>query len=102
MINWRRGKAGFVGASKRLIKGFFDFKYTLTSTNVIPSPPISVPVESPIDWDGIDVESGIVSDGIMLSSLILESLTVKSGIVGNIITFNSKIDNEILTLHTGL
>lgn len=27
IINWRRGKAGFVGASKRLIKGFFDYAY---------------------------------------------------------------------------
>lgn len=38
MINWREGKAGFVGASKRLIKGVFQFAHTLTSAGPTVAP----------------------------------------------------------------
>ena len=43
MIKWREGKAGFVGAAKRLIKGFFDSSFTLTSESVAPDPEINYP-----------------------------------------------------------
>jgi len=43
MIKWREGKAGFVGGSKRFIKGFFDFSFTLTSEDVEPPEPDPVP-----------------------------------------------------------
>lgn len=43
MIRWRDGKAGFVGATKRLIKGFFDSSFTLTSETVVPEPEIKYP-----------------------------------------------------------
>ena len=40
MIKWRDGKAGFVGASKRLIKGFFSYSYSVTTAAVeAPSAP---------------------------------------------------------------
>ncbi len=34
MINWRDGKGGFVGASKRFIKGFFSYSYAVTTESV--------------------------------------------------------------------
>ena len=34
MINWREGKGGFVGGAKRLIKGVFQYSYTITSVVV--------------------------------------------------------------------
>jgi len=38
MIIWRDNKAGFVGGSKHLIKGMFQFTYSKTSeTVVVPS-----------------------------------------------------------------
>ena len=35
MIKWREGKAGFSGASKRLIKGVFDYVYTVTTEPIL-------------------------------------------------------------------
>lgn len=37
MISWREGKAGFVGGSKRLIKGMFGFSYSVASIIVAPT-----------------------------------------------------------------
>ena len=41
MIIWRDNKASFVGASKRLIKGFFKYVYSVTTASVT----IVVPAE---------------------------------------------------------
>lgn len=38
MIVWRSGLGGFVGASKRLIKGFFNYAYTVTTESVVVIP----------------------------------------------------------------
>jgi len=35
MIIWRNNKAGFVGGSKRLIKGVFQFTYSKASEVVV-------------------------------------------------------------------
>ncbi len=37
MINWRGGLAGFVGASRNIIKAVFNFQYSNTSTFVPPA-----------------------------------------------------------------
>jgi len=92
MINWRRGKAGFVGASKRLIKGFFDFRFSLSTAIILPSPPIAVPIDSLIDPNGLSLNSGMTSDGVIITSLIAGTLIEGTSIIGN----------EVLTLHTGL
>lgn len=39
MINWREGKAGFVGNAKRLIKGVFQHSFTVTSAEQPPTVP---------------------------------------------------------------
>ena len=42
MINWRNGKAGFVGGLKHAIKGFFRYSHSITSeTAVIPEVTVS-------------------------------------------------------------
>lgn len=37
MIFWRDGKAGYVGGLKHKIKGFFQFRYTVTSEDPVPA-----------------------------------------------------------------
>jgi len=69
MINWRDGKAGFVGAAKRLIKGVFQYSYTVT-TEAIDLPECSEAVISIIQSRGQGVLSTITSDGVgVLSSI---------------------------------
>lgn len=36
MINWRNGKAGFVGGLKYAIKGFFQYAYSVTTATAKP------------------------------------------------------------------
>ena len=38
MIFWRDGKAGFVGAAKKLIRGFFSFQHSVTTDSVAVTP----------------------------------------------------------------
>lgn len=48
MINWRGGKAGFVGGIKHNIKGFFRAVYAVTSTAPVdPVDPVDPPVVVP-------------------------------------------------------
>lgn len=62
MINWREGKAGFVGGSKRLIKGFFNYAYTVTTAFVI-APDIVDGIVSSMTEDGFGTTGQITSDG---------------------------------------
>ena len=62
MINWREGKAGFVGNSKRLIKGFFNYAYTVTTAN-IDIPEIVDGIISSMTSDGHGTTGVITSDG---------------------------------------
>ena len=62
MINWRSGKAGFVGGSKRLIKGALSFVYTVTS-DIVAIPEIIDGVLSYITSDGHGVTGLMTSDG---------------------------------------
>lgn len=62
MIKWREGKAGFVGNSKRLIKGAFDYVYTVTTAFVI-TPDIIDGIISPMTSDGFGTTGIITSDG---------------------------------------
>ena len=43
MINWRSGKAGFVGGSKYIVKGVFKYFHSVTS--VTAAPPETPPSE---------------------------------------------------------
>ena len=50
MINWRSGKAGFVDASKYIVKGVFKYFHSVTSATV--TPPETPPSEDyNIDFD---------------------------------------------------
>jgi len=62
MINWREGKAGFVGGSKRLIKGVFSYVYTVTSAFVV-IPDIVDGVVSSMTSDGFGTTGIMTSDG---------------------------------------
>ena len=62
MINWREGKAGFVGGSKRLIKGVFNFAYSGTSAIVLP-PVIIAGIISSMTEDGFGTTGIITADG---------------------------------------
>lgn len=62
MIKWREGKAGFIGNSKRLIKGFFNSVYTVTTAFVI-TPDIVDGVVSSMTSDGFGTTGIITADG---------------------------------------
>ena len=62
MIKWREGKAGFVGGSKRLIKGFFSAVYTVT-TAFADTPEIIDGILSSMTSDGFGTTGAITSDG---------------------------------------
>lgn len=66
MINWRDGKAGFVGGLKYFIKGVFQFTHNVRSIVV---------VDKPTDLDGLVVKS--LTPKLSVTS-IRETLTVKS------------------------
>jgi len=90
MIKWREGKAGFVGGSKRFIKGFFDFSFTLTSEDAI-TPTSSFGVNSLISEHGQGVVGIINAQGQGVSGTIYESIGISSiieskgqGVVGEI------------------
>ncbi len=72
MILWRDGKAGFVGASKRAIKGFFSYSYTVTTiTNgsvVLTGTAITALIESDV-ITGSKTVIATISDDTWLSTL---------------------------------
>ena len=61
MIKWREGKAGFVGGSKRLIKGAINFVYTVTS-DIVAIPEIVDGVVSSMSLDGHGVTGAMTSE----------------------------------------
>ena len=77
MINWRSGIAGFKGASKYLIKGFFSYAYSVTSADIILDLK-GFGVFSAIDDSGQGLSSAIDASGQGLNSLITPSLGVVS------------------------
>jgi len=62
LINWRDGKAGFVGSSKRLIKGAVNLVYTATSA-IVAIPEIVDGVLSTMTSDGFGTTGEITSNG---------------------------------------
>jgi len=72
MINWREGKAGFVGGSKRLIKGVFSYVYTVTSVSIEP-PNLTVGFMSIVQEAGKGALSTITADGVGVLSTIEQS-----------------------------
>ena len=77
MINWRSGIAGFVGSSKYIIKGFFNYAYSVTSEDVIVDLK-GFGVFSAIDDSGQGLRSAIDATGQGINSLITPSLGVVS------------------------
>lgn len=80
MIKWREGKAGFVGAAKRLIQGVFSSSYTLTSVAPI------------VPKDGIGVISRIINRGASISSTMTSSGLGVSSTINQVTSLTSWID----------
>ena len=49
MINWRNGKAGFVGGLKYAIKGFFKYAHSVTSETAV-TPEVVASAQFKIDF----------------------------------------------------
>lgn len=77
MIKWREGKAGFVGNSKRLIKGIFSYVYTVT-TDLAIILSITDGVVSTMTSDGHGTTGLITSDGSGVLSLMANSGIISS------------------------
>ena len=60
MINWREGKAGFVGAAKQFIKGFFNYSYTVTSADIETEPSIIIEISEENRIINISAENRII------------------------------------------
>ena len=77
MINWRTGLAGFVGASRYLIRGIFSYQHSVT-TEVVAVTRTTFSVFSLIDTSGQGLTSNIDATGQGLTSLIGQTLSVLS------------------------
>ena len=93
MINWRDGKAGFIGGLKRFIKGVFDPSYSVTTATVITQGTgagySSVMTNDGISKiglmynDGLGATGTMSNDGIGKSSRITNSGIGKVGLITN-------------------
>jgi hypothetical protein len=92
MINWRNGKAGFVGGLKYLIKGFFSYQHSVTSADVAAGHAFGV--VSLIDDSGQGLSSAIDATGQGVNSLITASFGVLSLIDNSGQGLTSLIDTE--------
>ena len=101
MINWREGKAGFVGASKRLIKGFFNLSYTLTSIALDP-PESSVSLLCRIKEAGQSVNSLMVSEGQSVTSSIEQTTSLLSWIDSRGQSIISTINTEGVSVRSNV
>jgi len=97
MINWRIGKAGFVGASKYLIKGFFNYAYSVTSAEVI-TPSVTTGLQSTISASNLGLSSPVSGDVLGLVSQINQDFSVLSLISSSNLGLQSTIDGNVLGL----
>jgi len=93
MINWRSGKAAFVGASKYLIKGVFSFSRSLTSAAPAPpTPDCFIGFEGPIDVDDTILGfEGPITDTIGFIGVINDDPLGFIGPITDIIGFEGEI-----------
>ena len=92
MINWRNGKAGFVGGLKYIIKGVFQFAHSITSAT---PPSVDAPLTS------FAVSSLISSDGSGIRSNIGSTLGIESAISSDGLGVRSNMSNAGLGLENG-
>jgi hypothetical protein len=93
MINWRDGKAGFVGASKRFIKGFFEYAHAVTTDSVI-NPGPGFGVGSVITNNGIGTTGTVANDGIGQAGAIVFGFGVGSRMTNHGIGTTGTISND--------
>lgn len=95
MIFWKDNKAGFVGGSKRLIKGVFQYIHSVTTGTVIVSPDCFAAFKGIItDSDGFQ---GLIDDSTnAFIGLIDDDPTARIGTVFPNKGFNGIIDPDDL------
>ena len=93
MLNWRNGKAGFVGGLKYLIKGVFRYAHTVTTADVITQGP-GEGTNGSITDNGIGLSGLINSDGIGQNGIILLGFGASSIISDNGIGKTGLINND--------
>lgn len=97
MIRWREGKAGFIGASKRLIKGVFTYSYQIATTFVQVIFP-GAGIQSTMDIDGGGVNSLADSTGGGISSKMLTG----SGLSSVMSTEGVGVDSQMDATGSGI
>lgn len=97
MINWRTGIAGFVGASKHLIRGFFSYSHSATSEDVV-VPSVTTGLRSLILASELGLLSTIDGNSLGLSSPIVKEFSVLSSISSSNLGLKSTIDGNVLGL----
>lgn len=96
MINWKANKAAVAGASKYLIKGFFQVIHSATSASVDTTDCI-FSLEGPIDDAVTALTGSIDSADTALTGTILETLAVTGQII-EILALTGSIDDGTTAL----
>ncbi len=85
MISWRDGKAGFVGASKYLIKGLFSYRHSVTS-------------EVPITADSFYASSGVINANALATiGMIIEEGGASTSLITDTFSSSGKIDDNAIS-----
>jgi len=93
IINWRKGLAGFVGASKYAIKGVFSYAYSITSASPV-SPDCIFQVTARISDATEQVRSVIDSNGQRIKAEIVDLQQVRADINDTVEQLRAKIDSN--------
>jgi hypothetical protein len=101
MINWREGLAGFVGASRYLIKNVFEFQYSKTTAT--PATGRGFGVSGIVDSSGQGVIASIDATGQGVFGNISGTFGVLAimdnsgqGVIGNMDTSGQGVIGDIL------
>lgn len=104
MINWRTGKAGFVGASKRLVMGVINFTHTAVAALIQPgSVTCSLEIDNAIDdkiefeFDSVSIPMGVPN----LTSIRVEDICSPSTLKGILMKWTYDNDYDSFALEIG-
>tara|TARA_R110002096_G_scaffold202758_4_gene387499 strand:+ start:915 stop:1346 length:432 start_codon:yes stop_codon:yes gene_type:complete len=100
-MNWRNGKAGFVGGLKYLIKGFFSYQHSVTSAAPVDPSEDCYTAFSGIITDEITAGEGLITDDFAENGLITDTLAI-NGLISEVIQWTSAVSVSQATLVTGI
>jgi len=101
IIRWKDHKAALTGASKRAIKGVFQFIHSVTSTAPIDTQDCFLSVTSVINDDPLSVVSTI-GDGLSVGSVVNDDILSVTSIIKDGLSVVSSIDDGPLSVTSSI